>query len=281
MIRIVTRAEWGARPPTRKPRIQDTQKLRGWAIHFNGPAVTNKDEVKFLRGVQNYHMDSHGWSDIAYSFMIGQSGTIFEGRGWSWDQFANGTDEVAPFDEGGNTDWLSIMWCGGEGQEPTSPVIRNLTNLINDSRREMGVGMRVRPHSAWKHKTCPGPRLTQLANTLDNWVIPIGDAPPTPLPPPTTGPMPDPLKELDMQTAIRADDGDNAIFLSDGITKTWVDNGAVFSQLCWNGMVRYRTKDAAGNYQPFIISRATVDWLKTLGRLPTYDANFSGGRSLK
>lgn len=230
-------------------------------------------------------MDNNGWSDIAYSYMIGQSGTIYEARGWNWDQFANGSDEVAPFDEMGNTDWLSICWLGGEGQEPTSAVIRRLTQLVHDSRTEMGVGMKVRPHSAWKRKTCPGPRLTQLANTLNDWPIPLEPQPvpaPAPAPSPTPTPIPtDPFKELDMYTAIRADDGDNAIFLSDGVQKIWVNDGDVFSQLCWNNMVRYRAKDSVGNYQPYIVSRRTVDWLMTVGRLPIYDSSFSGGRSTR
>lgn len=28
-------------------------------------------------------MDSNGWSDIGYSFLIGGDGNIYEGRGWN------------------------------------------------------------------------------------------------------------------------------------------------------------------------------------------------------
>lgn len=32
--------------------------------------------------LQNYHMDSNGWWDIGYNFLIGGDGNVYEGRGW-------------------------------------------------------------------------------------------------------------------------------------------------------------------------------------------------------
>lgn len=34
-----------------------------------------------MRQIQNFHMDTKGWSDFAYSFAVDEDGTIFEGRG--------------------------------------------------------------------------------------------------------------------------------------------------------------------------------------------------------
>jgi hypothetical protein len=34
-----------------------------------------------VRAVQDFHMDSRGWNDIAYSFIINHAGDIYEGRG--------------------------------------------------------------------------------------------------------------------------------------------------------------------------------------------------------
>ena len=31
---------------------------------------------------QNYHMNSLGWSDVGYNFLIGEDGYIYEGRGF-------------------------------------------------------------------------------------------------------------------------------------------------------------------------------------------------------
>lgn len=32
--------------------------------------------------VQNYHMDTKGWADIGYNFLVGEDGLAYEGRGW-------------------------------------------------------------------------------------------------------------------------------------------------------------------------------------------------------
>ena len=33
-----------------------------------------------MKGIQNYHMDSRGWSDIGYNFLVGEDGRIYEVR---------------------------------------------------------------------------------------------------------------------------------------------------------------------------------------------------------
>uniref|UniRef100_A0A8C4WFL9 Peptidoglycan-recognition protein n=1 Tax=Gopherus evgoodei TaxID=1825980 RepID=A0A8C4WFL9_9SAUR len=38
---------------------------------------------QLVRSIQNYHMDSNGWADIGYNFLIGEDGRVYEGRGWS------------------------------------------------------------------------------------------------------------------------------------------------------------------------------------------------------
>jgi len=52
--------------------------------HTEGPSchdVTHCSST--MRGIQNYHMDTRGWSDIGYSFLVGEDGNIYEGRGWT------------------------------------------------------------------------------------------------------------------------------------------------------------------------------------------------------
>jgi len=38
--------------------------------------------VSMVQSVQNFHMDSRKWDDIGYSFLIGEDGRVYEGRGW-------------------------------------------------------------------------------------------------------------------------------------------------------------------------------------------------------
>ena len=74
-IGIVTRAAWGARA-TRCSSRNGT--MRRMAIHHTvTPSVNPERQV---RGIQRYHMDSRGWCDVGYHFLVGVDGTIYEGR---------------------------------------------------------------------------------------------------------------------------------------------------------------------------------------------------------
>lgn len=85
-MKIVTRAEWGAQRATSRTVI-DTPTRRLWLHHSAGALDANGNGVWWddVRGIQNFHMrpvsdGGKGWSDIAYSFLVG-GGQIFEGRG--------------------------------------------------------------------------------------------------------------------------------------------------------------------------------------------------------
>lgn len=84
-MRILSRAAWGARPPKRRHSIATpTPKL--YLHHAAGAILPADDSVSpedltRIRSIQNYHMDTRGWSDIAYSFLMDPDGNIFEGRG--------------------------------------------------------------------------------------------------------------------------------------------------------------------------------------------------------
>lgn len=76
-IHMVTRAEWGARPPRYVNRIA-TPTPELWLHHTAG---AGDDGPSDARAIQDYHMDVKGWSDIAYSFLVDDDGTVYEGRG--------------------------------------------------------------------------------------------------------------------------------------------------------------------------------------------------------
>jgi hypothetical protein len=75
-VQIVPRSLWGARAPKRRHTItQPTREL--WLHHF----ASEHHGAKGMRDIQNFHMDTKGWSDIAYSYCVDDNGTIYEGRG--------------------------------------------------------------------------------------------------------------------------------------------------------------------------------------------------------
>jgi len=80
---LVTRAEWDARPPTSISYIQDVLNMT-FVHHTAGNWVCYDKEtcIAQVQDIQNLHMDVNGWSDIGYSFLIGEDGRVYEGRGW-------------------------------------------------------------------------------------------------------------------------------------------------------------------------------------------------------
>lgn len=74
---IVTRAGWRADPlACPAPRIAiPTPRL--WLHH----TAAEQHGPEGVRQTQRFHIDSRGWSDIAYSFLVDDDGVAYEGRG--------------------------------------------------------------------------------------------------------------------------------------------------------------------------------------------------------
>ncbi len=163
---VVSRSGWGARQPTRTPRAIPAGDRRGVVYHWTGDAETSldnhdRDHTRCdddTRNLQNYHMNSKSWSDFAYSFHVCIHGIVYVVRGWSWDQFANGTpDKNASL--GYDKDWFTIHFALGRGGVPTPAMLDAGRWIVAEARRR-GAGDEVRRHDEFKFKVCPGPALT-------------------------------------------------------------------------------------------------------------------------
>ncbi|GFO44102.1 hypothetical protein PoB_007060700 [Plakobranchus ocellatus] len=81
---IVSRSEWNARAPKSVSYLSH-QPLQYAFIHHSAypeECLTKDSCAAAVRSFQDFHMDTRGWDDIGYSFLIGGEGTVFEGRGW-------------------------------------------------------------------------------------------------------------------------------------------------------------------------------------------------------
>jgi hypothetical protein len=101
-----------------------------------------------VRSIQDYHMDTQGWSDIAYNLAVCEHGYIFEGRGKGKGSGANGTSDA-------NHNYPSICALVGENDpQPTA-----LDNGIADAvamLRGWGVGSAMKGHRDFVSTACPG-----------------------------------------------------------------------------------------------------------------------------
>lgn len=79
---IVTRAGWNADESLNdeSPEYMDTVK----AVFVHHTAQTNTyscaDSAAIVRGLHAYHVQSNGWKDLGYNFVVDKCGTVFEGR---------------------------------------------------------------------------------------------------------------------------------------------------------------------------------------------------------
>ncbi len=107
---ICSRSCWAARAGTCTTTISTLS--RAIIHHTAGPSdynvTTQADGAARVRGVQNYHMDSNGWCDIGYHFLVDKNGNLFEGRSGSM----GGSPWKRGAHDGCNTDSMGFTLLG-------------------------------------------------------------------------------------------------------------------------------------------------------------------------
>lgn len=157
-----SRADWGARPANGGPGALTRSRVKGIALHWPAMSrpVRGVNAVKSaLRGWQNYHMNSNGWSDIAYQVAVDQDGNRYELRGLATQSGANGGTSV-------NEEYGAILLVLAPGEQPSNEMVREVRAVIAEhralfpnSRRVVGHGD-IRPGGT----ECPGPIVQRLIN---------------------------------------------------------------------------------------------------------------------
>lgn len=147
--RVIPRSEWGARAPRSTSPLSSTSN--GVFIHHTvGPSPDTLSESKAeMRNIQRFHMDSRGWNDIAYSFVVDENGNVFEGRG---------KGVAGAHTQGYNSTSYAICFMGNyETQQPTNAAIAAARWV----RREyLRLGDKpLRAHSQVNSTACPGRNL--------------------------------------------------------------------------------------------------------------------------
>jgi len=166
-VAYITRAEWGARPPKSRQTISRSE---GMFTHYTaGPrAATRAAGVAQVKGIQRFHMETRGWADIGYSFLVDDEGNIYEGRGWG---VAGGHTE------GWNSRSHAVCAILNDNQKPTTQMLAALRLVHDDHDRRYGNGFH-RSHRDVNSTSCPG-------DILHGWMqagMPVAGG--TPPPPP-------------------------------------------------------------------------------------------------
>jgi len=163
MIKIASRKSWGARPA--RPRIpQSDNQIREFFVHHPasphdlGHIDTDQEQDAYARSIQDFHMDTRGWSDIAYSFLVFQNGRVYRGRGRNY---------VPAAQLGHNTGTIAVMCVLGDREAPSRQMCDSLIRLKDRMDREVGRDLVARPHSSVTSTDCPGDKLRAFIPSLN------------------------------------------------------------------------------------------------------------------
>jgi hypothetical protein len=124
---IITREQWGASAVRTRgtPEIGTVQMA---FVHHtvNANDYTAADSAAIVLAIAKYHVNSNGWNDIGYNFLVDRYGQIFEGRAGGIDQAIIGAQA-----QGYNSVSTGISNIGTfETVTQTDPAINALAQLI-------------------------------------------------------------------------------------------------------------------------------------------------------
>ena len=144
-MKIISRAEWGARQPNGRNTTAWSSRT-GFVVHHSGA-----DDDQTVKQIQNYHMDTRGWSDVGYNFLIDKHGRIYEGRGWT---------VIGAHAAGHNTANIGVCVIGDYSKNlPPEATLDALAWLYDEANRRKGSTLAVRTHRMVGSTSCPGDKL--------------------------------------------------------------------------------------------------------------------------
>ncbi|WP_168210440.1 N-acetylmuramoyl-L-alanine amidase [Persicimonas caeni] len=148
---IITRSQWGARAPRyNRPRHSPNR----FTIHHTVTSNNDTNPMRTVKQVQNYHMDSNGWADIGYHYLVDQQGRIYQG---------NPVDRRGAHVGGHNTGNIGISFLGNyQSLQPTEEQLASAGQLIRHLSDRYGISpsaSNVKGHRDQGSTACPGNHL--------------------------------------------------------------------------------------------------------------------------
>lgn len=158
-MKIISRDNWGAKP--NKTKFSKLGEVKGLVVHWSAypVAVGNQAEMDQCKTIQRLHQEDRGWNDVAYNFLVGDTGQIYEGRGFGNRSAAQGGNSRQEINYN-NKHYVAVCWLGGS--KPTDQPSAEARAAISWLYEQ--VGGELRPHSSFKQTDCPGDAWRQ-------WII--------------------------------------------------------------------------------------------------------------
>ncbi|XP_068158930.1 peptidoglycan-recognition protein LE [Drosophila tropicalis] len=157
---IIPRYSWLAQRPIEEPSVLERPVKYVVILHTATESSEKRAiNVRLIRDIQCFHIESREWNDIAYNFLIGCDGNIYEGRGWR---------AVGAHTLGYNRIALGISFIGCFMRElPTTDALNMCRNLLARGVEEGHISpdYRLVCHCQCNSTESPGRRLYEEIQT--------------------------------------------------------------------------------------------------------------------
>ncbi len=173
--RVFQRQDYGA-PATPGGARRDRSRVIGMTCHWTtGNVLGEADTLRWVGNIYRYHVNTNGWADIGYAYLVDRWGNVYVGRG-RYRSLAHAT--------GYNTTWLGVAFLGGHDSHVNDEALAALAGLRAWLRHEGGMASmsRINGHRDLGSTACPGDRLWRWARDG----APAPDLAPAPDPEPPT-----------------------------------------------------------------------------------------------
>ncbi len=157
-VRIYSRADWGGRAP--RCASGSMTPNRATIHHTVTPTNDSMSAAARLRQIQSFHMNTNGWCDIGYNYLISRDGRVWRGRG---------ATTIGAHVSNSNTGNIGISFMGTyTSTAPTSTQMCSAARLLRRLSMDFGgVDLNrsdVKGHRQYGGTVCPG---TALYNRID------------------------------------------------------------------------------------------------------------------
>jgi hypothetical protein len=170
---MISRVEWGAETPNHaavnETGFYSLQNPEGWrwydeplsdiyrTLVFHHSASYKSDDTATLLNIQDTHRSHRGWADIGYHYLVGKSGTVYEGR----DIHVRGAHV-----EGYNTGSVGLCLMGDfDSAHPNDAQIGAAIGLTLWLTNQLGL-THLAGHKDFTMTQCPGNNLVVYLDSI-------------------------------------------------------------------------------------------------------------------
>jgi hypothetical protein len=167
MSEIIPASTWGRTLKGTPPRPGVVTEM---TVHYTGAPSVNAtpDEIpaRIKRTEQGQMAKDPNLSAVGYNFFIDKWGRIWEGRGYTYRNAANGGDSVHFTKKSSNPWTMSVcLIIGVKDNQPTPEIVTALRWLWRDMNRQFGRTLNIQGHQAHRPTACPGVEVMKLINS--------------------------------------------------------------------------------------------------------------------